>query len=131
MKALCKGQKKESIPKEKIFTQREWRHYLNQAIRKNPIIEGYKYFECLQESPDSTYSAVAEKFNISKARVCQMIALVIRLPREIIDFIVDKNDPQFLSHFTERKLRPLTLLEFDEEKVDRFKEMVESCSEKN
>ena len=125
MKALCKGEKGKSIPKDKILGQREWHRYLTQAKKKNPVLEGYKYLECLQESSDSTYGIVAEKFNTSKARVCQMIALVIRLPKEIIDFLVSQDDPQSLSYFTERKLRPLTLLESDEEKVMRFRGMVE------
>lgn len=57
-----------------------------------------------------------------------MIALVTILPKEIIDFLADKSDPQYLSYFTERKLRPLTLLESDEEKVEQFRGMVESLA---
>jgi len=68
MKALCRGQKQKSIPKDKILTQKEWQSYQNQAKKKKPILEGYKYFECLQESPDSTYSSVAKKFNTNKGK---------------------------------------------------------------
>ena len=59
-----------------------------------------------------------------------MIALVTKLPGEIIDFLVSKNDPVYLGYFTERRLRPLTLMESDEEKMERFKGMVED-SESN
>ena len=82
MKALCRGEKADSIPKDKIMTQREWNSYLNQAENKNPILEGFRYLECLEESPGSTYKNVASKFNISKARVSQMIALVTKLHRK-------------------------------------------------
>ncbi|MFC1560883.1 hypothetical protein ACFL4V_00230 [Candidatus Latescibacterota bacterium] len=52
-----------------------------------------------------------------------MIALVERLPQEITDSFSDMADPKSISYFTERKLRPLTLIKSDEEKIERFREM--------
>jgi hypothetical protein len=69
---------------------------------------------------------VAEKYSISKARVCQMIALVKKLPQEIIDYIKSKDHHEDLYYFTERRLRPLTLLESDEAKIDGFRKMKNS-----
>ena len=120
---LCKGQKPDFIPANKIFTQKEWRSHINQSKRKNPILEGYKYLEYLENNSISTYRDVARKFNISKARVSQMIALVKKLPQEIIDYFTNKDEKPDLCYFTERKLRPLTLMESDEVKIKRFNEM--------
>jgi hypothetical protein len=120
---LCKGEKPDFIPANKIYTQKEWRSHIRQSKRKNPILEGYKYLQYLENTPNSTYRDVAEKFNISKARVSQMIALVIKLPQEIIDYLTNKDEKPDLCYFTERKLRPLTLLESNEAKIEKFNEM--------
>ena len=54
-----------------------------------------------------------------------MIALYKRLPAEITDFLMNVDESKILKHFTERKLRPLTLLASDEDKIKRFYEMRE------
>jgi len=52
-----------------------------------------------------------------------MIALVKKLPQEIIDYFTGKVEPANLNYFTERRLSPLTLLKSDEAKIERFREM--------
>ncbi len=52
-----------------------------------------------------------------------MIALVKKLPKEIIDYLSNINEPNALSYFTESILRLLTLTESDEDKIEMFKEM--------
>ena len=54
-----------------------------------------------------------------------MIALLKRLPQEIIDYLIKIYATKRLSEFTERKLRPLTLMESDEDKIEKFMEMNE------
>ncbi|GAB6910168.1 hypothetical protein JCM12296A_60250 [Desulfosarcina cetonica] len=54
-----------------------------------------------------------------------MIALCKRLPKEITDYLLDIDDPETLKFFTERRLRPLTLIADDDEKINRFNEMKE------
>ncbi len=46
------------------------------------------------------------------------------LPAEIRDFLAGANDHAVLQHFTERRLRPLTIMPSDEEKIERFREML-------
>ena len=53
-----------------------------------------------------------------------MVALVKKLPQEIIDYFINEDGTKNLINFTERKLRPLTLMESNESKVERFMEMV-------
>ena len=43
-----------------------------------------------------------------------MIALCKRRLPEITDFLMDTHEPEILKYFTERRLRPLTLLASDE-----------------
>ena len=53
-----------------------------------------------------------------------MIALVKRLPQEILDHFLIENVNARLKKITERQLRPLTLLESDEAKIRRFGEIL-------
>ena len=55
-----------------------------------------------------------------------MIALYKRLPSRITDFLMNTNEPEILEHFTERRLRPLTLLSSDDEKIWKFEEIKEA-----
>ena len=57
-----------------------------------------------------------------------MIALCKRLPPEITDFLMDTHEPEILKYFTERRLRPLTLLASDEDKITKFDDMMETIS---
>ena len=52
--------------------------------------------------------------------VYQMTALVTKLPSEIRDFLAGAKDPAVLQYFTERRLRPLTIMPSDEDKIARF-----------
>jgi len=54
-----------------------------------------------------------------------MIALCRRLPPEITEYLINTDESEILKHFTERKLRPLTLLASDEDKIKKFYEMRE------
>ena len=92
-------------------------------MKKNPVLRASTYLEYLKSNPELTYKHIAEEYNISTARVCQTIALVKKLPNEIIDYLSTLSDPEQISYFTERKLRPLTKLESDTDKIAKFMEM--------
>lgn len=95
---------------------------MRQREYQNPIEAGSRFLEYLNDHPESTYDDIAGVFGVSKARVCQMIALCNRLPGQITDYLLNA-DSGILKHFTERRLRPLTLMASDDEKIDRFNEM--------
>jgi hypothetical protein len=63
---------------------------------------------------------VADEFGVSKAKVSQMIALIKKLPQEIVNYFYMENNSENMKYFTERKLRPLTILNSDEEKIESF-----------
>jgi len=89
----------------------------------NPVRTGFEFVEYLNKNPVATYDDLSVDAGITKARVCQMIALCKRLPPEITDYLINTDEPEILKHFTERRLRPLTLLESDEDKIKKFDEM--------
>jgi len=57
-----------------------------------------------------------------------MKALCKRLPSEITGFLMNTDEPEILKHFTERRLRPLTLLASDKDKIKKFDKMKELLS---
>jgi hypothetical protein len=42
---------------------------------------------------------------------------------EITDYLINTDEPEILRHFTERRLRPLTLLASDDDKIIKFMEI--------
>ena len=79
-----------------------------------------EFVEYLNKNPNATYDDLSVDAGITKARVCQMIALYKRLPADITDFLMNVDEPNILKHFTERRLRPLTLMDSDDEKIQEF-----------
>jgi hypothetical protein len=52
-----------------------------------------------------------------------MISLVKKLPSEILDLFMDNKNSEKLLHITERKLRPITFLKTDREKIEAFNDL--------
>jgi hypothetical protein len=107
-----------------LSPQKDWKRSLRQKRKlTNPVRTGFEFVEYLNKNPVATYDDLSVDAGITKARVCQMIALCKRLPPEITDYLINTDEPEILKHFTERRLRPLTLLESDEDKIKKFDEM--------
>jgi hypothetical protein len=92
----------------------------------NPVRTGFEFVEYLNKNPNTNYDDLSVDAGITKARVCQMIALYKRLPADITDFLMNIDEPKILKHFTERRLRPLTLLASDDDKIIKFMEIKEA-----
>jgi hypothetical protein len=91
-------------------------------------LTGFRFFEYLKDNPDATYDDLAADAGITKARVCQMVALCKRLPTEITEFLMDTKEQEVLRYLSERRLRPLTQLASDEDKITKFYGMMEAIS---
>ena len=117
------GKKPASLPINKVPTAREMATATAISQRRNPIQEALDYQEHLEASSTGTYKEVAAHFGVTGARVCQMLALLKKLPRVILDEFLDAADQGAMAHITERSLRPLTRMDSDEAKVSKFMEM--------
>jgi hypothetical protein len=121
---LKKGLKPAIFSTDKAISQRDWTRSLRQEREPiNAVQAGFRLVEFLNDNPQATYDVLADYAGITKARVCQMIALCKRLPSEITDFLMNTDESEVLKFFTERRLRPLTLMATDDEKINRFNEM--------
>ena len=85
-KSLFAGRKPVNTPANKAISEREWKSACKKSTWKNPVREGQKYLDYLNNNPDFKYRDIAEKFGVSKARISQMIALIKKLPKEILDY---------------------------------------------
>lgn len=119
-KVFCKGQKPDFIPVNKILAKRDRQSYRRKENWKKPITEAQAYSDYLNSHPDFSGQNAAEKFNVSRARISQMISLLTKLPDEIINCLKNENGLENSFLCTERKLRPLTIMKTDEEKWRRL-----------
>ena len=59
------------------------------SVWKNPVLEGQRYFNLHLSGDYPTYETIAKKFGVTRARICQMIALAKNLPYEITGLFSD------------------------------------------
>ena len=76
---------------------------------ENPILEGKEYLGLHRSGDFSTYETIAKEFGVTRARICQMIALAKRLPNEIIDVFSDRKHAGKLQHIT-GKIRDILII---------------------
>lgn len=74
-----------------------------------------------------TYAEVADHFGVSRVMVAYHIALLARLPASFVEWLRACDDPQILSYFTERRLRPVTRIGDQDEQLALLNEMVQDA----
>jgi hypothetical protein len=122
-KTLCKGAKPPFLPANLIPNQRVWKNYLTQSKRKNAILEGLKYLKYMEAMPNATYVNVAKVLGISRTRVYYMVSLVSKLPKKIVNYLANKNEPEYLKYFTERRLRRIVFIKDKKEQIKAFRDL--------
>lgn len=120
---IC-GDKPKELAKIAKITARQWQHYQTINHRDNPILKALQWLRLFENESVRTYAQAAEIVGVCRGRVFQLVSLVTRLPKEITDFLAANKDPVIRAHFSERRLRPLTLMESDEQKIKRFRAML-------
>lgn len=114
---------KKQIPPNPVKSKKTKRPIRKTKKISNPVRDGFLYIQFLEENPHATYADLASAKGITKARISQMIAVCRRLPKEITEFLIETDDPSILAYFTERRLRPLTRMNSDIEKIEKFNQM--------
>lgn len=121
---FIRGEKPRELARIAKITARQWQHYQSVTTRNNPVLQGLQWLRLFEKESVRTYAQAAEIAGVHRSRVFQLVSLVTKLPREITDFLVANKDPFVRAHFSERRLRPLTLLESDKDKVWQFRAML-------
>lgn len=86
----------------------------------SPIAKGLRFLQVFEQPAVTTYADAAGILGVSRQRVYQLVSLVGKLPSEVKRVLLATEDPTIQGYFTERRLRPLTRLGSDEEKVAVF-----------
>jgi hypothetical protein len=108
-------------------SRRAWESYLSRLDCQNPILIAQRFLDQARLPSVRTMAQVAEHFGVSRAMVSYHIALVTRLPRGFIDWLRQCEDPDILSYFTERRLRPVTRVVDKDQQSAMLDEMISSA----
>jgi hypothetical protein len=99
-KRLYIGQRPSFIPKNKIVTKKELRHYNHLNSYVNPIVRAKEYLELLKKE-GLTQSKLAQKIGVSRVRVTQFLNL-LKLPKREQSYILKHGKERLI---TERAIR--------------------------
>ncbi len=119
---LVFGEPPYNLKTDKRITKKLLREARPIIRRPSPLEEALKYAEVLKEPSIVSKNQVAQRFGVSRARVCQMLNL-FRLDGRIKEYLLSIKEAKEHNYFTERRLRPLTLLP-QEEQVREFKRIL-------
>ena len=100
-KRLYIGQRPSFIPKNKIVTKKELRHYnyLNSYV--NPIVRAKEYLELLKKE-GLTQAQLAQMVGVSRVRITQFLNL-LKLPKEKQNYILKHGKEKWITERTLRK----------------------------
>ena len=126
-----RGDKLDYLPQNTIFSDRNLRSIIYKRNKANPIKEAKRFKTFIDARKKPPYDYIAFTFGVSKARISQMLSLLKNLPPEIISFIENQSNPNFLCFFTERKLRELTKMSTNLEKINAFQELLDDFNKKH
>jgi len=125
---FVRGDKPRELAEIAKITARQWNRYQNSRQRENPILKGLQYLKVFEDESVRTYAQAAEVLGVSRERVYQLASLVTKLPPQIRDFLAGTEDPAVLRFFTERRLRPLTMITDGEEQMGQFSELLATAN---
>ncbi len=94
---------------------------------ENPIVKGLRFLQVFEQPAVRTLAQAASILGVSRQRVYQLTTLIRKLPDEVTRVLLGTEDPTIQGYFTERRLRPLTTLGSDEERLARFTAMLEQA----
>ena len=97
---MIRGKKPNFIPKDRIVSKKEMRHYQYVQAYENPIEKALKFQRMMQEE-DLNQNQLARKLRISRVRIHQLLNL-LKLPKEQQDYILEYGKEKMI---TERGLR--------------------------
>ena len=117
---FVRGDKPRELAAIAKITARQWHQFQNGRHRENPILKGLQCLKVFEDESVRTYAQAAEILGVSRERVYQLTSLVTKLPPQIKDFLAGTEDPVLLRFFTERRLRPLTMIPDGEAQMAQF-----------
>ncbi len=126
---ILTGQPPHNIKTNERITRRIILKAKRKVRKPSPLDRAFKYAQALSEPSVVSKNQVAERFGVSRARVCQLLNL-LELDSSIIRHLTSIEDIDEHNFFTERRLRSIALLENKEEQLSEFNRLrQEACRE--
>ena len=128
-RVFIRGKKPQELAHIARITARQWAQHERDIKRDNPVLKGLRWLRVFEDESVRTYAQAAEIIGVSRERVYQLTALVTKLPPRIKDFLASAEDPAVLRFFTERRLRPLTMIPDGEAQMAQFAQLLAAAKE--
>lgn len=87
--------------------------------RPSPLDQALKYADMLSEPSVVSKNQVAQRFGVSRARVCQLLNLLELDPR-ILRYLQSIDDIDEHNFWTERRLREIAVIQDTDEQLRKF-----------
>lgn len=116
-------------PEEQPKTARRLRTRVRKGEVVNTVKVARKYQNFLERPEVLGYQQAAKKFGVSKPVVSMYMAILTRLPASFIEWLENCSDKLVLAFFSERRLRPVTRVEGEVEKVKALRVLLNQCVE--
>ena len=128
-RVFTRGKKPQELAHIARITSRQWAQHECALKRDNPILKGLRWLRVFEDESVRTYAQAAEIIGVSRERVYQLTALVTKLSPRIKDFLASNEDPSVLRFFTERRLRPLTMIPDGEAQMAQFAQLLAAAKD--
>lgn len=114
-------------PEEQPKTARRLRTRVRKGEVVNAVKVARKYQKFLERPEVLGYQQAAKKFGVSKPVISTYLAILNRLPTSFIEWLENCPDKLVVAFFSERRLRPVTRIEGDQEKVNVLRALLNQC----
>jgi hypothetical protein len=114
-------------PEEQPKTARRLRTRVRKGEVVNAVKVARKYQKFLERPEVLGYQQAAKKFGVSKPVISTYLAILNRLPTSFVEWLENCPDKLVVAFFSERRLRPVTRIEGDREKVNVLRALLNQC----
>lgn len=110
-------------------SRRAWRSFQSRQKRENPIAVADRIQRQARLPSCQTYAQLAAHFGVSRPTICYHLGLLNRLPADFVAWLRACDDPNVLAVMTEHRLRPLTRIADQEQKLTALGELLREAEE--
>lgn len=120
---IMEGKIPYGIKTDKRITRQLLRQNKPVVVKPSPIETALEYAKVYAEPSIVSKLQVAQRFGVTRARVCQMMNL-LNLDKRIIEYLLNIKDTKEKNYWTERRLRKIATVKGVDEQIRKFGEII-------
>ena len=120
---ILEGKIPYGIKTDKRITRQLLRQNKPVIAKPSPIETALEYARVYAEPSIVSKLQVAQRFGVSRARVCQVMNL-LNLDNKIIEYLLNIKDAKEKNYWSERKLRKIAIIKEEDEQIRKFSEFI-------